>query len=319
MEMMAIMGTAFVADNIFGDPAWLPHPITWMGKLIHGLEWLLYPHKGGRAWQFLAGLCLWLMVAGVCWALPFFILQILSGYNIWLARIVECFWCWQVLAGRSLSEAANRVQDALTKRELGEAREKVGWIVGRETHSLSEEEIIKATVETVAENTSDGVVAPLLSMALGGAPLALLYKAINTMDSMLGYRNERYLYFGRWAARMDDVANLIPARLSGLLMIVAAFLVKLDGCGAWKIFWRDRYQHLSPNSAMTEAPAAGALGLQLGGTHTYFGQVVVKPTIGDKRKDAEVGDIGRMNKLMYATSVLACVVMMASRWWIYGL
>ncbi len=206
-----------------------------------------------------------------------------------------------------------KVYKALKKGDVEAARTAVSMIVGRDTSCLTEEGITKAAVETVAENTSDGVIAPLLFMAVGGAPLGFFYKAVNTMDSMVGYHNEKYEYFGRAAARLDDVLNWIPARISGILMVFSSFLLGFDGKGAWRIYWRDKRNHKSPNSAQTEAACAGALGLQLAGDAVYFGRVVKKPTIGDRKRPAEAEDIRRANRMMYLASCLA-LLMSAAVW-----
>jgi adenosylcobinamide-phosphate synthase len=206
-----------------------------------------------------------------------------------------------------------KVYDKLTNGTLEEARTAVSMIVGRDTAALDETGVTKAAVETVAENTSDGILAPMFYMAIGGAPLMFLYKGINTMDSMLGYKNDQYLYFGRCAARLDDVANYIPSRLSGLLMILASRFVGLDMAGAFRIFKRDRYNHASPNSAQTEAVMAGALGVQLAGNAYYFGKLYKKPTIGDPTRAIEVEDIRRANQLLYATAILGMLVFLAVR------
>lgn len=180
----------------------------------------------------------------------------------------------------------------------------LSWLVGRDTEHLSEAEVIKADVETIAENTTDGVTAPMIFMAIGGAPLGFAYKAVNTLDSMVGYRNEKYRYLGTASARMDDILNFVPARISGILMVLSAFLLKYDGRNAWQCFLRDRNKHLSPNSAQTESACAGALGIQLGGTHDYFGKAVEKPTIGEEKRQPEPEDIRRANRLMLWTSFL---------------
>ena len=222
----------------------------------------------------------------------------------WAYFAVSAFLCWQCFAARCLMTEAKKVVTCLETQGLAAGRRQVAMLVGRDTENLSEEQVIKAAVETVAENTSDGVVAPLLWMVLFGAAGGLLYKAINTMDSMVGYKNEKYLHFGRAAAKLDDGANYIPARLSALAMIGAAFLLKLDGRGAWRVWRRDRRNHASPNSAQTESACAGALGVRLGGDASYFGQLYKKPTIGDPRRPIERADVHRVCNLMYGTSGL---------------
>ena len=198
----------------------------------------------------------------------------------------------------------------MAKGDLVDARKKLSWIVGRDTQNLDAEEVTKGAVETIAENTSDGIVAPMLYMVLGGAPLAFLYKGINTMDSMVGYKNDKYLYFGRCAAKLDDLANLLPARITGLVMVMASYILDLDARNAWRIFKRDRYNHLSPNSAMTESVTAGALDIQLGGDHYYFGKLVHKDTIGDNIRPVCPEDIVLTNNLLYMTAVL-CLLLFA--------
>ena len=253
----------------------------------------------------MGGFVLVVIVLTVTFAVPYFILTLAEMYSPVLAFAVETFMFYQIFAMRSLKEASLQVYDALKSGDLQEARKKLSWIVGRDTAELTDEEVAKAAVETVAENTSDGVIAPLFFMFIGGAPLAFLYKAINTMDSMVGYKNDKYLYFGRCAAKLDDVANFIPARISGLLMVAAAYFLNMDASGSWRIFKRDRRHHLSPNSAMTESAAAGALGIKLGGGHFYFGKWVPKDTIGDEVKKTDAEDIVKMNGLMYMTCILS--------------
>ena len=231
----------------------------------------------------------------------------------WLGLAVQMFWCGQALAAKGLAQESTNVYRALIKPDLPAARKAVSRIVGRDTQSLTLEGVTKAAVETVAENASDGVIAPLLYMLLGGAPLALTYKAINTMDSMLGYKNEKYLYFGRAAAKLDDAANYLPSRLAGLLWCAAAALTGNSPKGAWRIWRRDRRCHASPNSAQTESACAGALGVQLAGPAYYFGEYYAKPTIGDPLRPIEPEDIRRANRMMYAESVLALAVGLAVR------
>ncbi len=221
-----------------------------------------------------------------------------------LGLAVQMFWCGQALAARGLVQESTNVYKELIKPDLPAARKAVSRIVGRDTADLTAEGVTKAAVETVAENASDGVIAPLLYMLIGGAPLALTYKAINTMDSMLGYKNEKYLYFGRVPAKLDDAANYIPSRLAALLWVAAAAFTHNDAKGAWKIWRRDRRNHASPNSAQTESACAGALGVQLAGPAYYFGEYYPKPTIGDALRPIEPEDILRANRMMYVASAL---------------
>lgn len=235
-------------------------------------------------------------------------LRILYDVSPAAGFLLETFWCYQLLAANSLKKESMHVFDRLKNGTLDEARYAVSMIVGRDTQSLSKEAIIRAAVETVAENTSDGVVAPMFFMAIGGAPLMFLYKGINTMDSMLGYKNEKYLYFGRCAAKLDDLANYVPARLSAWLMILAAPFVRLDAKEAMRIYKRDRRNHASPNSAQTESVMAGALHIQLAGDAWYFGKLYKKPTIGDPIRPVQTEDIQRAGHLLYAASALTAIV-----------
>ena len=305
MIELAVLG-GFVLDALFGDPAWLPHPVVYMGKAISALETFLRGRlpktpQGER----LGGIL-------VAFALPVgtFVLTSLvclgaARISPWLGLAVQMFWCGQALAAKGLAQESMRVYKELLCPDLPAARKAVSRIVGRDTQNLTLEGVTKAAVETVAENASDGVIAPLLYMLLGGAPLALTYKAINTMDSMLGYKNEKYLYFGRAAAKLDDAANYIPSRIAGLLWVAAAALTGNDAKGAWRIWRRDRRNHASPNSAQTESACAGALGVQLAGPAYYFGEYYPKPTIGDALRPIEPEDIRRANRMMYAESLLA--------------
>lgn len=231
--------------------------------------------------------------------------------------LLETFWCYQIFAARCLVGESRKVYQKLKEDDLPGARRAVSMIVGRDTENLTAEGVTKAAVETVAENTSDGVTAPLLFLLIGGAPLGFLYKAVNTMDSMLGYKNEKYLYFGRIPAKMDDVFNYIPARLTAWFMIVAAFLMGMDGKNAWKIYLRDKRKHASPNSAQSEAVCAGALDVQLAGDAVYFGKVYKKDYIGDAIRKIEPEDILRAGKLMYMTTILMMVVFGGLLLWIY--
>ena len=319
MKMACILAAAFLLDCLLGDPRWLPHPICLIGKLIAGTE------KGMRRLiknQFFGGLLLVIVVITVSTAVPWAILILVGMINPWLETVLQVWFCYQILAMKSLRTESMRVYTPLKAGDLPLARKYLSWIVGRETDPLDEEGVAKAAVETVAENTSDGVVAPLVFMAIGGAPLGFLYKAINTMDSMIGYKNDKYIRFGRAAARLDDAANFIPARLSALLMILAAYILRFDGGNARRIYWRDRRNHKSPNSAQTESVCAGALHIQLAGPAVYFGKLVEKPTIGDRDRSTTAEDICLANRLMIGTSVLAVLLMIGLRlllWWLLQL
>ena len=303
MISLAACVTGFVLDFIFGDPAWIYHPVRIIGKGIELGERILRRISGEKHLT-AAGAVLWLMIAGLSFLFPLGILLLARKIHPGLCFALESFWCFQILAARSLCRESGKVYDRLQENDLPGARRAVSMIVGRDTESLTEEGVTKAAVETVAENTSDGVTAPLIYLMIGGAPLGFLYKAVNTMDSMLGYKNDRYLYFGRVPAGMDDIFNYIPARLTALLMIAAAYLTGLDGKNAWKIYRRDRKKHASPNAAQTESVCAGALRVQLAGDAVYFGKLYKKEFIGDSLRPIEPQDIRRTQRLMYVTALL---------------
>ena len=303
MISLAACMTGFVLDFIFGDPVWLYHPVRMIGKGIELGERILRRICGEKHLMAAGGL-LWLMIAGLSYLFPLGLLFLAYRIHPGLGFALEAFWCFQILAARSLCQESTKVYDRLQEDDLPGARRAVSMIVGRDTESLTAEGVTKAAVETVAENTSDGVTAPLIYLMIGGAPLGFLYKAVNTMDSMLGYKNDRYLYFGRIPARMDDIFNYIPARLTALVMIAAAYLTGLDGRNAWRIYRRDRNKHASPNAAQTESVCAGALGVQLAGDVVYFGKLYKKEFIGDSLRPIEPQDIRRTQRLMYATAFL---------------
>ena len=308
----------FGIDCVLGDPHSLPHPVVLIGKTISALECVLrriFPKtpRGERA----AGAVLWLIVAFLAAAVPALLLCLCGRVSPWLRLAVESVMCWQILAAKSLRDESMKVYRELKKDDLEAARYAVSMIVGRDTQVLDATGVAKAAVETVAENTSDGVIAPLIYLAIGGPILGFMYKAINTMDSMVGYKNDKYMYFGRCAAKLDDVVNYIPARISALLMIAVSFLPgkAYDGKGAWRIWRRDRRKHASPNSAQTEAVCAGSLGVQLAGDASYFGKIVKKPTIGDAHRPVEYEDIKRANGLLYRTAILCeCLALIGLLW-----
>ena len=308
------LAAGFFLDLCFGDPLWLPHPVTAIGRLIARLEKGLRRLFPSTDWgELTAGGILALLVPAIAFFVSWLLLRLLTALHPGLGLLAESLMCYQILAAKSLKDASLRVAEALEAGDLPAARQAVGRIVGRDTGGLDAAGVTRAAVETVAENANDGVTAPLLFLALGGAPFGFFYKAINTMDSMVGYKNQRYLYFGRAAARLDDAANYIPSRLCGLFLVAAAFLAGEDGKNAWRIFRRDRKNHTSPNSAQTEAACAGALGLQLAGDASYFGRLVHKPAIGDPLRPIEAADIRRADRLLYITALLSLAAALVLR------
>lgn len=310
-------GAGFLLDMCLGDPYCLPHPIRLIGRLIAGMEKCLLGEGKGRTEQsrLRRGAVLVSVVVAVTGAVS--ALLLIGGYLLhpYLGLVIETIMTYQILATKCLKVESMKVYRCLKEQDLEAARGAVAMVVGRDTAVLDEEGVAKAAIETVAENTSDGVIAPMLYTALGGPVLGMVYKAINTMDSMVGYKNERYMYFGRVAAKLDDVVNYLPARISAYLMIAAAFCGgrDFDGRHSLAIYRRDRYQHASPNSAHTESVCAGALGVRLAGDASYFGKVVSKPYIGDALRAVEYEDIRRANRLLYLTAGLCeaiCLMIM---------
>lgn len=319
-EMILPLCIGVILDLILGDPYWLYHPVRLMGKTIEGLEKVIrrrFPKTkegeglGGR--MLVAGM---LVLWGVC---PFLLVAFCYHVQTGLGIVIESIMCYQVLAMKSLKVESKKVYDAL-KEGVVPARKAVSMIVGRDTENLTEEGVVKAAIETVAENTSDGVVAPLVFLCIGGGAGGYLYKAVNTMDSMIGYRNERYLHFGRGAARMDDVFNYLPARLSAGLMLLASFFLGFPVKEGIRIYKRDRKNHKSPNAAQTEAVMAGVLRIQLAGDAWYFGEKYQKPTIGDLIRPVTPEDILHSHRLLYGTGILAVILAIGVRflllsWW----
>ena len=317
MKILCVCLIGMILDWIFGDPVWLYHPVRIIGKWIAFLEKILRKfardQEGNEKKLLIAGGILWILVILASAAVPMGILYLAEKLSPCAAFVLECFWCYQLLAARSLGKESKKVYKKLIQDDLPGARLAVSMIVGRDTENLTVEGVTKAAVETVAENTNDGVIAPLIYMLIGGPILGFVYKAVNTMDSMLGYKNEKYLYFGRVAAKMDDVAGFIPARISALLMILASCLLGMDGKNALWIWKRDRRKHASPNAAQTEAVCAGALQVQLAGDAWYFGKKHEKDTIGDPIRDIEPKDILRSEKLMIGTEVLTFLLFVGIR------
>ena len=295
----------FGIDLLVGDPHGIPHPVVGIGKLISFLEKGLrrmFPKTDGG--EIAAGGVLWVLVVVICTVLPAGILYLCHRISPWLRLTVESIMCWQILATKALKDETRKVYDALETGNLEKARYAVSMVVGRDTARLDDAGVTRAAVETVAENTSDGVVAPMLFLALGGAPLGFFYKAVNTMDSMLGYVEPPYKNIGLVPAKMDDAANFLPARLSALLMIAAGFLLGLDAKNGWRVFRRDRFNHASPNSAQTESVCAGLLGVRLAGDAWYHGVLHKKKYIGDDTRDITHRDILLACRLLYMTAFL---------------
>ena len=304
----------FVLDLTLGDPQGWPHIVRGIGGMIAALEKVFYPMKNKR----LGGALLVLSVLLVCAALPATLLYVAWRLSPWAYLALEALLCWQFIALKSLRTESWKVYDELIKDDLPAARKAVSMIVGRDTAALDEAGVTRAAVETVAENASDGVIAPLFYLALGGAAFGMFYKAVNTMDSMIGYKNERYMDFGRFAAKLDDCMNYLPSRLSALLMIAMARLCGLDAKSARRIWKRDRRKHASPNSAQTEAAMAGALHVRLAGNAYYFGKLYQKPYIGDDLRSIEPKDILLSHRLLYAASILMFLLVLAVRGCLYA-
>ena len=289
---------AVVLDLLIGDPYWFPHPVIYIGKLISTLDKFARKiYKTNMQFKAFGGVIV-VIVALCSFLVPFMILKI-SSEVFWLYHILNIILLWTTIATKCLHKEGIKVYDSLARNDINDARFKLSYIVGRDTRTLSEYEIIRADVETIAENTADGVIAPILFAIMGGAPLAMMYKGINTMDSMLGYMNEKYKYIGFFPAKTDDVFNFIPARITGVLMCLAAPLVGGNITQSIKVMIRDRKNHKSPNCAYPEGAAAGAMRVQLGGTNVYFGEKMYKPTIGNKIIDLGKQHIVDTIKLMY--------------------
>lgn len=314
MLTVAAVVAGFLLDALLGDPRRIPHPIVAMGNAIAWLEPRLraaLPDTPSGARR--AGVVLVAVLCAGSFGATWCLIAVAGLVHPLLGFAVETWLCYQALAACELRRQSMRVVRELTREGLPAARRAVGMIVGRDTEALDERGVLKAAVETVAENTADGVVGPLVYLIVGGAPLGMLYKAVNTMDSMVGYKNERYLDFGRAAARVDDVLGFIPARLAALCMIAAAPAAGLSAKGAWRIWRRDRFNHASPNSVQTESAMAGALGVELAGSAVYFGKLVEKPTMGDATRPIEREDVRRANRLMVLASALSLVVLGGAR------
>jgi adenosylcobinamide-phosphate synthase len=304
---------AYTLDWLVGDPAWLPHPVRWMGRMIRRGEKLLRRFVRTPHGEFAGGIFLTVITVGAFGAGSWCLLFLLESWNTVLEFAASLYLAMTTLATRSLLDEARAVRRFLAGNNLLSARRQVARIVGRDTHDLDESEVARAAIETLAESASDGIIAPMLYLAIGGVPAALAYKAINTLDSMIGHRSERYEFFGKCAARLDDAANFIPARLTGLLLVVSAWSLSLDWHGAWRIMQRDGAKHKSPNAGRPEAAMAGALGVRLGGTNYYDGEPHVGHYLGDTQSTLDVRALQNALRLTACISLLMFALFLSAR------
>ena len=309
----------FALDMLFGDPNFKYHPVRLIGRLISFSEkiirGILPKSKNG---EIAGGAILVIFICLFCSIIVYIVLRIIYGLNLYLGLIAESLLCWMLIAAKSLKTESMKVYNEVKNGDISSARRAVSMIVGRDTDNLSFEGVTKATIETVAENTSDGITAPIIYMLIGGAPLGVFYKAVNTMDSMIGYKNDKYIYFGKAAARLDDAANFLPSRITAVMMIAASGLQGLNIRNAVYIFRRDRLKHKSPNSAQTESVCAGALGIKLAGDAWYFGKLYKKDYIGDEINKIDEEQIKLANRLMYITACLTLAVFSIIKFIILG-
>lgn len=298
----------YLLDLIIGDPQNPIHPIRLIGNLCKKLEKIF--RETLKDSLKVAGLLTWIFSVVIVYLVSFFIVKISFSINYIVGIVISGIMIYFAISTKALKVEGLKVIKFLLKNDIDGARNQLSYIVGRDTKSLDKEGILRAVVETIAENMSDGVVAPIFYAGLFGAPFAFVYKAVNTMDSMFGYKNDKYKDFGFFPAKLDDVFNYIPARLTGYLIVLAAFILKLDYKNSYKIYRRDRNNHSSPNSAHPEAAVAGALGLKLGGANYYFGKLVEKPTIGDEIKKIDIDDVNKTNNILYLVSFLSYLISM---------
>lgn len=301
----------FILDWIIGDPQNPYHPVRFTGNLGQGCEKIF--RKIFKNSLRLAGLLTWICVVGISFFVPFILIYFFNKINPIIGIIVSGIIIYFCIASKGLKTEGLKVIKVLKSGDIIEARKRLSYIVGRDTENLDEEAIVRAVIETVAENMSDGIIAPLFFIGIGGAPFGMLYKAVNTCDSMFGYKNEKYKDFGFFSAKLDDIFNYIPARLTGYFIIISSFILRLDFKNSFKIYKRDKYNHTSPNSAHPEAAVAGALNIRLGGENYYFGKIVKKPTIGDKKKTIEISDLHKTNNILLLVSILGLILSVAIR------
>ncbi|WP_394867435.1 adenosylcobinamide-phosphate synthase CbiB [Paraclostridium bifermentans] len=305
--IILVMVIAYLLDLVIGDPYSFPHPVRFIGNLIRFTEGKIRIIFKSKKQLKIGGVLLWTITVGFTALVTNLILNLLCINNIFYV-IIASIILYTTLSTKCLADEAKKIYEVLKTGDIEKSRKQLSYIVGRDTTSLNENEIIRATVETVAENTVDGIISPMMYGFIGGPVLAMAYKAINTLDSMVGYKNEKYGDIGFASAKIDDIANFIPARITPFFMMIASFILGFNSKKSIKIAMRDRKNHKSPNCAYAEGAVAGALEVQLGGTNMYFGEKVYKPTIGDKDRELEAEDILRTNKIMYLTSFIALVI-----------
>ena len=309
MNILSIY-TGYALDLIIGDPYSFPHPVRFIGKLISFVERQIRKITSSDKGLKIAGFFLWFITVAVTFGITYLVVNLFK-FNKIAYFIVNSILIYTTLATKCLKDESTKIYKVLKTGDLEKSRVQLSYIVGRDTTNLSEKEIVRATVETVAENTVDGIIAPLFYGFIGGAPLAMAYKAINTLDSTVGYKNDKYYYLGFASAKIDDIANFIPARIGVVLLSIGSLFAGFKFKNALKIGIRDRKNHKSHNFAFSEGAVAGALGIQLGGTNIYFGKEVYKPTIGDKNREIEIEDIVRTNKIMYVSSIISIIIFTA--------
>ncbi|HCW53590.1 MAG TPA: adenosylcobinamide-phosphate synthase [Clostridium sp.] len=301
----------FILDLIIGDPNNPVHPVRIIGRLCSFLEKIM--RRIFKNSLKLAGLIVWILTVAVTFLVTYLIVYAAKKFNVYFGIALEGILIYFCISSKGLVVEGRKVIKYLLKNDIEGARKQLSYIVGRDTQSLDEKGIVRAVVETIAENMSDGVIAPIFYAGIFGAPLAMAYKAVNTMDSMFGYKNDKYMEFGFFPAKLDDVFNYIPARITGIIIVISSFILRYDYKNSFKIYKRDRYNHTSPNSAHPEAAMAGALDVQLGGANYYFGKLVEKPTIGDKLKEIEIKDVESTAKILYLSAFISYIMMIAVR------
>lgn len=295
----------YVLDLIIGDPHKFPHPVRAIGLLVKNVEKVLYRGKSLLRFK---GLLLFIIVSTITFLITYFLVHYSSYLNKYIGYLISTILIFQILATKSLFTETNKVYKSLKNGDLVNAKRELSYLVTRDCENMEEEDVVRSTIETISENIVDGVTSPLFYILLGGAPLGMLYKAINTLDSMVGYKNSRYSDFGFFSAKFDDVVNFIPARLTSAIILISIFILRYNFTNAIKILRRDNNMHSSPNSGWAEAPVAGALNITLGGKVSYFGKVHHKPELGDNIKGPEIDDIRKTHFILLSTSIISFII-----------